>query len=80
MIVPPTRPATREDLMLWVMHRFSQVFGEHAIIKGGMALRLLDSPRATNDIDYVAVILKHRLSPGMTTSRTSANDGNLQFL
>lgn len=51
----PTRPATREDLMVWVMHRFSIAFGEHAIIKGGMALRLLDSPRATNDIDYVFV-------------------------
>lgn len=56
----PTRPATREDLMVWVMHRFSQTFGEHAIIMGGMALRLLDSPRATNDIDYVFVPYKSK--------------------
>jgi predicted nucleotidyltransferase component of viral defense system len=55
MSTGPTRPATREGLLLWVMHRFAQAFGEHAIIKGGMALRLLDSPRSTNDIDYVFV-------------------------
>lgn len=46
---------TNDDLFAWVMHRFSEVFEEHAIIKGGMALRLLDSPRATTDIDYVFV-------------------------
>ena len=51
----PTRPATREGLILWVMHRFASAFGEHAVIKGGLALRLLDSPRSTNDIDYVFV-------------------------
>jgi len=37
------------------MHRFSEVFEDHAVIKGGMALRLLDSPRHTMDIDYVFV-------------------------
>ncbi len=46
---------TNDELMAWVMHRFSDVFRERAIIKGGMALRLLDSPRFTNDIDYVFV-------------------------
>jgi hypothetical protein len=49
------RPATQEGLFLWVMHRFSEVFEEHAILKGGMALRLLDCPRRTMDIDYVFV-------------------------
>ena len=49
------RPATQEGLFLWVMHRFSEVFEEHAILKGGMALRLLDCPRQTMDIDYVFV-------------------------
>ena len=49
------RPFSDEKLFLWLMHRFAEVFGEHAILKGGMALRLLDSPRATNDIDYVFV-------------------------
>lgn len=28
---------------------------DHAILKGGMALRLIDSPRSTTDIDYVFV-------------------------
>lgn len=49
------RPATADRLFLWVMHRFSEVFEDHAILKGGMALRLLDCPRATTDIDYVFV-------------------------
>jgi hypothetical protein len=49
------RPATRDGLFLWVMHRFAEVFEEHAVIKGGMALRLLDCPRNTMDIDYVFV-------------------------
>ncbi len=49
------RPATRDGLFVWVMHRFAEVFEEHAVLKGGMALRLLDSPRFTVDIDYVFV-------------------------
>ncbi|RLE23372.1 MAG: hypothetical protein DRJ65_11995 [Acidobacteria bacterium] len=49
------RPATQDGLFLWVMHRFAEVFEEHAVIKGGMVLRLLDSPRHTVDIDYVFV-------------------------
>lgn len=49
------RPATRDGLFLWIMHRFAEVFEEHAVLKGGMALRLLDCPRQTVDIDYVFV-------------------------
>ena len=49
------RPATRDGLFVWVMHRFAEVFEDHAVIKGGMALRLVDSPRLTTDIDYVFV-------------------------
>ena len=49
------RPATRDGLFLWIMHRFAEVFEEHAVIKEGMALRLLDCPRRTVDIDYVFV-------------------------
>lgn len=47
--------STSETLFLWVMHRFAEVFEDHAILKGGMALRLLDSPRSTTDIDYLFV-------------------------
>jgi len=49
------RPATPEGLFLWVMHSFASRFDQHAILKGGMALRLLASPRSTTDIDYVFV-------------------------
>ncbi len=53
MTTPPNRPATADGLFLWVMHRFAEVFADHAILEGGMALRLIDSPRSTTDIDYV---------------------------
>lgn len=49
------RPATVDGLFLWVLHRFAEVFEEHAIVKGGIALRLLDCPRSTTDVDYVFV-------------------------
>ena len=49
------RPARPEGLFVWVMHCFASRFDQHAILKGGMALRLLDSPRSTTDIDYVFV-------------------------
>ena len=55
MTVPLTRPATPDGLFLWVMHRFAEVFEDHAVVKGGLALRLLDCPRSTTDIDYVFV-------------------------
>jgi predicted nucleotidyltransferase component of viral defense system len=31
------------------------VFTDHAILEGGMAMRLIDSPRSTTDIDYMFV-------------------------
>lgn len=49
------RPATRDGLFLWIMHRFAEVFEHHAVLKGGMALRLMECPRQTVDIDYVFV-------------------------
>lgn len=55
MSPPLRRPATSDGLFLWVLHRFAEVFEEHAVLKGGIALRLFDCPRATNDIDYVFV-------------------------
>jgi hypothetical protein len=55
MSVNLVRPATADGLFLWVMHRFAEVFEEHAIVKGGMALRLFDCPRSTTDVDYVFV-------------------------
>lgn len=53
MTAPIRRPATPEGIILWVMHRFSEVFGLRAVLKGGMALRFLDCPRSTTELDYV---------------------------
>lgn len=55
MTPPLARPATPDGLFLWVMHRFAEIFEEHAVLKGGIALRLFDCPRSTTDIDYVFV-------------------------
>jgi len=42
------RPATRDGLFLWVMHRFAEIFENHAVLKGGMALRLVDGCHVHN--------------------------------
>lgn len=55
MTQPIQRPATVDGLFLWVLHRFADEFEDHAIVKGGIALRLLECPRSTTDIDYVFV-------------------------
>lgn len=44
-----------EDLISWIVDFFSERFGNSAILKGGLSLRLLHSPRYTNDADYVFV-------------------------
>jgi len=41
---------TTEELMLFLIHLFGENFPQSAILKGGMTLRLLDSPRYTNDL------------------------------
>lgn len=46
---------TTEDLMLFLINLFGEKFPQSAILKGGMALRLLDCPRFTNDLDYVFI-------------------------
>jgi predicted nucleotidyltransferase component of viral defense system len=49
-----------EELLAWVINFFADEFGGNAIIRGGMALRLLNSPRYTNDIDYVFIPFKSK--------------------
>jgi predicted nucleotidyltransferase component of viral defense system len=49
-----------EELLAWVINFFAEEFGGNAIIRGGMALRLLNSPRYTNDIDYIFVPFKSK--------------------
>lgn len=46
---------TTEDLMLFLINLFGEKFPQSAILKGGMALRLLDCPRFTNDLDYLFI-------------------------
>lgn len=46
---------TTEELLAWIVDFFAVEFGAHAILKGGMAMRLLQSPRYTNDVDYVFI-------------------------
>ena len=42
-----------EALLSWIVDFFAQKFGNSAILKGGMSLRLMHSPRYTNDVDYI---------------------------
>ena len=44
-----------EALRVWVITHLSDRLGNHAILKGGMVLRLLDCPRYTNDLDYIFI-------------------------
>ena len=44
-----------EALLAWIVDFFADNFGNSAILKGGMSLRLMHSPRYTNDIDYIFV-------------------------
>ena len=46
---------SQEALLVWLIGFFGERFHHHAILKGGMVLRLLDSPRSTNDADFVFV-------------------------
>lgn len=55
MSIPFPVEVTKDSVFLWIIHRFAEVYKEHAILKGGMALRLLNSSRSTNDLDYVFV-------------------------
>ena len=51
---------TVEELMLFIINLFGEHFPQSAILKGGMALRLLDCPRFTNDLDYVFIPYKSK--------------------
>jgi predicted nucleotidyltransferase component of viral defense system len=44
-----------QGLMVWLINFMADKFGNSAILKGGMELRLLDCPRQTNDLDYVFI-------------------------
>ena len=44
-----------EEFLTTIINLFASEFSNHAILRGGMVLRLLDSPRLTNDLDYLFV-------------------------
>ncbi len=46
---------TQQSLMVWLINYIADNFGNSAILKGGMELRLLDCPRFTNDINFIFV-------------------------
>ena len=46
---------TQQSLMVWLINYLADKFGNSAILKGGMELRLLDCPRYTNDIDFIFI-------------------------
>ena len=46
---------TQQSLMVWLINFIADKFGNSAILKGGMELRLLDCPRFTNDLDFIFV-------------------------
>ncbi len=44
-----------QRLLAEILDRFAQQFDRRAVLRGGMVLRVLGSPRMTNDLDYVFV-------------------------
>ena len=51
---------SQEGLLVWLIGFIGEKFHHHAVLKGGMVLRLLDSPRSTNDADFVFVPYESR--------------------
>lgn len=49
-----------QRLLARVLDLFAQKFDRHAVLRGGMVLRILGSPRMTNDLDYVFVPYKSK--------------------
>lgn len=81
MIAQPRRPASTETLMVWVLHRFAEVFSHHAILKGGMSLRLHDCPRFTNDLDFVFAPFasKNEIKDAIQNTLEEIEDADIQF-
>lgn len=50
----------QQALIARVLDLFSRRFDKRAVLRGGMVLRILGSPRFTNDLDYVFVPYKSK--------------------
>jgi len=68
-----------EELLAWVINFFADEFGGNAIIRGGMALRLLNSPRYTNDIDYVFIPFKSKKEIRPLIEKKLSEVGGLEY-
>jgi hypothetical protein len=44
-----------QALIARVLDLFARRFDKRAVLRGGMVLRILGSPRFTNDLDYIFV-------------------------
>jgi predicted nucleotidyltransferase component of viral defense system len=51
---------SEQALIARVLDLFAQRFAKRAVLRGGMVLRILGSPRFTNDLDYVFVPYKSK--------------------
>lgn len=49
-----------EALRIWIINHLAAKLPDHAILKGGMVLRLLNCPRYTNDVDYIMIPFKSK--------------------
>ena len=49
-----------QQLLARVLDLFAQRFDKKAVLRGGMVLRVLGSPRLTNDLDYIFVPYKSK--------------------
>ncbi len=49
-----------EALRIWIINYLSEKLGSHAILRGGMVLRVLGCPRYTNDLDYIFIPFKSK--------------------
>lgn len=52
--------ASEQALIARVVDLFAQRFAKRAVLRGGMVLRILGSPRFTNDLDYIFVPYKSK--------------------
>ncbi|MFT5241338.1 MAG: putative nucleotidyltransferase component of viral defense system [Candidatus Promineifilaceae bacterium] len=52
--------AKEQQLLARVLDLFAQRFDKKAVLRGGMVLRVLGSPRLTNDLDYVFIPYKSK--------------------
>ena len=68
-----------EALLAWIVDFFATNFGNSAILKGGMALRLMHSPRYTNDVDYIFIPFDSKKDAKEIIERALLKVDGLQF-